>query len=30
MALKRKENVIRISDAENGIQKEMMKEGRIM
>lgn len=30
MALKRNENVIRSSDAENGVQKEMMKEGRLM
>ncbi len=30
MALKRNENVIRKTDAENGVQKEMMKEGRLM
>jgi SpoVK/Ycf46/Vps4 family AAA+-type ATPase len=30
MALKRNENIIRTIDAENGIQKEMMKEGRLM
>ena len=30
MALKRNENIIRLCDAERGIQKELIKEGRIM
>jgi hypothetical protein len=30
MALKRNENIIRLQDAERGIQKELIKEGRIM
>ena len=30
MALERRENVIRLADAERGIQKEFAKEGRIM
>jgi hypothetical protein len=30
MALKRNENIIRTIDAENGVQKEMMKEGRLI
>ena len=30
MALKRNENVIRLQDAERGIQKELVKEGRII
>jgi AAA+ superfamily predicted ATPase len=30
MALKRNENIIRLNDAEKGIQKELLKEGRIM
>jgi SpoVK/Ycf46/Vps4 family AAA+-type ATPase len=30
MALKRNENIIRTIDAENGVQKEMMKEGRLL
>ena len=30
MALKRNENIIRLTDAEKGIQKELIKEGRVM
>jgi AAA+ superfamily predicted ATPase len=30
MALQRKENIIRLQDAETGIQKELVKEGRIL
>ena len=30
MALKRNENIIRLADAERGIQKEMIKEGRVI
>lgn len=30
MALKREENIIRIHDVEKGVQKELMKEGRMM
>jgi AAA+ superfamily predicted ATPase len=30
MALKRDENIIRLQDAERGIQKELVKEGRVM
>ena len=30
MALQRNENIIRLQDAEVGIQKELVKEGRIL
>lgn len=30
MALKRNENIIRLSDVEKGVQKELVKEGRMM